>query len=247
MDYAAPGAAETFRRERGLTDATLALWRDVLRALVPDAGVRRAADIGCGVGRFSAWLADLFEAAVIGIDASTRMLSAAPAAPRVRYVAGAAEALPVRTVGLDLAFLSLVYHHLADPAAAVAELGRTLRPGGWVVVRTPTRETLDGYTFLRFFPEARAIDDQRMPARAAVRAVFGAGGLVESGHCTVEQQIAGGPDGYCARIRARALSSLQLISHAALDQGMAALEAHCRTLPADHDLTEPVDVFVFRR
>ena len=247
MDYAAPGMAETYRRGRAFTDATLALWRDVLRALVPDAGVTRAADIGCGVGRFSAWLAELFEAAVVAIDPSTRMLDAAPAAPRVQYVAGAAEALPVRTAGLDLAFLSLVYHHIAEPAAAVAELGRTLRPGGWVVVRTPTLETLDGYTFLRFFPEARAVDDRRMPARTAVRTVFGAGGLVETGHRTVEQRIAGGPAAYCARMRARALSSLQLIPDAAFDRGMAALEAHCRTLPADRDLSEPVDVFVFRR
>ncbi len=247
MDYAAPGAAETYRRGRGLTDATLTLWRDVLRALVPDDGVRRAADVGCGVGRFSAWLADLFKAAVVAIDPSARILGAAPAAPRVRYVAGAAEALPVRTAGLDLAFLSLVYHHFAEPAAAVAELGRTLRPGGRVIVRTPTLETLDGYTFLRFFPEARAIDERRMPARAAVRVVFGAGALVETGHRTVEQGIAGGPEAYCARIRARALSSLQRIPDVAFDRGMAALEAHCRTLPPDRAFIEPVDVFVFQR
>lgn len=247
MDYAAPGAAETYRRGRGLSDATLALWRDVLRVLVPHDDVRRAADVGCGIGRFSAWLAYLFEAAVVAIDPSTRMLGAAPAAPRVRYVAGAAEALPVRTAGLDLAFLSLVYHHLAEPAAAVAELGRTLRPGGRVVVRTPTLETLDGYTFLRFLPEARAIDERRMPARAAVRAVFTAGGLLETGHRTVEQRIVGGPGAYCARLRARALSSLQLISDVAFERGMAALEAHCRTLPADHDFAEPMDVFVFQR
>lgn len=193
MDYAAPGAAETYRRGRALADATLALWRDVLRALVPDAGATRAADIGCGIGRFSAWLADLFDATVVGIDPSTRMLGAAPAAARVRYVAGAAEALPVRTAGLDLAFLSLVYHHIANPAAAVAELGRTLRRGGRVILRTPTLETLDGYTFLHFFPEARAIDDRRMPARAAVRTVFGAGGLVEAGHRTASSTLPAAP------------------------------------------------------
>jgi len=35
MDYAAPGAAETYRRGRGLSDATLALWRDVLGCSSP--------------------------------------------------------------------------------------------------------------------------------------------------------------------------------------------------------------------
>ncbi len=80
-----------------------------------------------------------------------------------------------------------------------------------------------------------------------MRAVFGAGGLVETGHRRVEQRIAGGPEAYCARIRARALSSLQLIPDGAFDRGLAALAAHCRTLPADRAFVEPVDVFVFQR
>lgn len=247
MDYTAPGVAETYRRERGLTDATLALWRDVVRELVPEAEVRRVADVGCGTGRFSGWLADLFEAVVVGIDPSPRMLGAAPAAERVCYLAGTAEELPVRAASLDLAFLSLVYHHFTEPATVVAELGRTVRSGGRVILRTPTLETLDGYAFLRFFPEARTVDERRMPGRAAVRSVFASAGLVQTGHRTVEQPIAGGPEAYCTRIRGRALSSLQLIPDAAFDRGMAALEAHCRTIPADRELVEPVDVFVFER
>jgi len=247
MDYAEPGVAETYRRGRGLTDATLALWGDVVRELVPGAGVRRVADVGCGIGRFSGWLAHLFEAAVVGIDPSPRMLGAAPAPERVRYLAGAAEALPLRAASLDLAFLSLVYHHFTDPAVVVAELGRTLRPGGRVILRTPTLETLDGYAFLRFFPEARAVDEARMPGRAAVSMVFATGGWVQKGHRTVRQPIADGPEAYCARIRGRALSSLQLIPDAAFHRGMAALEAHCRTIPADREFAEPVDVFVFER
>jgi SAM-dependent methyltransferase len=247
MDYRAPGAAETYRRGRGLDTGTLALWRDVLRSLVPAGMVTLAADVGCGVGRFSGWLADVFEATVIAVEPSPAMLGAAPPAPGVRYVAGAAEALPVRAGSLDLGFLSMVYHHLPEPAAAVAELHRALRPGGRVVVRTVTLETLEGYAFLRFFPEARAVDERRIPSRAALRAVFGAGDFVETTHRTVEQLVAPGPDAYCARIRARALSSLQLIPDSAFARGLAALEAHGRTLPATHAFAEPVDVFVFER
>jgi SAM-dependent methyltransferase len=209
--------------------------------------VARVGDVGCGVGRFSGWLADVYDAAVLGIDPSARMLGAAPALARVRYVLGRAEALPVRTGSLDLGFLSLVYHHLSEPIAAAAELHRALRPGGRVIVRTPAREALDGYTFLRFFPEARALDERRMPSRATVRSAFGAGRLVETGHRIVEQRIADGPAAYCARIRERALSSLQLIPDDAFGRGLAALEAHCRTLPEDRAFTEPVDVFVFQR
>jgi hypothetical protein len=129
----------------------------------------------------------------------------------------------------------------------VAELHRALAPGGRVVVRTPTLETLDGFTFTRFFPEARAIDERRLPARPALRAAFEAGEFRQTGHRIVEQRIARGAPAYCARIRARALSSLQLISDAAFAQGLSALEAYGRTLAADHEFREPVDVFVFRR
>jgi SAM-dependent methyltransferase len=247
MDYRAPGVAEAYRRGRGLTAETLGLWRDVIRALVPAGEVSRATDVGCGVGRFSGWLAEALETTVVALDPSSRMLSVATAAAGVRYVTGIAEALPVRAGSLDLAFLSMVYHHIGDPAAAVAELRRALRPDGRVVVRTVTLETLDGYAFLRFFPEALALDERRLPSRAAVRAVFGAGAFVETAHRTVEQRVAQGPDAYCARIRARALSSLQLIADTAFARGLAALEAHGRALPATHVFAEPVDVFVFRR
>jgi len=247
MDYRAPGTGEAYRQGRGLDAETLALWRDVVRALVPPDEVARAADVGCGVGRLSGWLADALEATVVAIDPSPEMLAAAEPAPAVGYVVGAAEALPLRTGTLDLAFLSMVYHHLPAPADAVAELHRALRPRGRVLVRTVTRETLDGYAFMAFFPEARTLDERRLPGRAAVRAAFAAGGFVEMAQRVVEQRVAAHPAAYCARVGTRSLSSLRMIPDAAFARGLAALEAHCRTLPADRAFIEPVDVLVFQR
>ena len=66
MDYERPGVAETYARARALPDEALDLWRDVLRALVPPAGIVRVADVGCGTGRFTAWLAEVFDAAGLG-------------------------------------------------------------------------------------------------------------------------------------------------------------------------------------
>ena len=245
MDYERPGVAETYRRARALPAEALELWRDVVRALAPPDGVARIADVGCGPGRFSAWLAELFDAAVLGLDPSARMLATAPAAPRVRYVNAAGEALPLRSGRLDLAFLSLVYHHLDDPAAVARELRRALRPGGRVLVRTTTRENLAGFAYLAFFPEARALDERRMPARAALRSVFAGAGLAEAAHRTVWQRVAPGPAEYATRIGTRAISTLQQISDTAFARGLAALEAHGRTLAADHAFLEPLDVFAF--
>jgi len=245
MDYERPGVAETYARARALPDEALDLWRDVLRALVPPAGIVRVADVGCGTGRFTAWLAEVFDATVLGVEPSRRMLAAAPAAPRVRYVNAAGEALPVRGGALDVAFLSLVYHHFTDPDQVVRELRRSLRPGGRVIVRTTTREILDGFAYLRFFPEGLALDERRMPTRAALRATFEAGGFVAGAQELVHQRVARGPIAYVARIRRRGISTLQQLSDEAFERGLTALEAWCRTLAPEHVFFHPLDVFVF--
>ena len=169
MDYHDAGIADTYRRLRTLPASTMALWRAVLRGLAPAGGARAVLDVGCGTGRFSGCLAETFDATVIGLDASIPMLEAAERDSAVRYVAGMAEAMPVKAAMIDLAFLSMMWHHVTDAARAVAELARVLRPGGVVIVRTPTREILNEFPFLTFFPESSALDERRMPSRSALR------------------------------------------------------------------------------
>jgi ArsR family transcriptional regulator len=94
-------------------------------------------DLGCGTGQVAAALAP-FVAAVIAVDRSTDMLQAAKR--RLREVAnvevrrGDLEALPIADQELDAATLLLVLHHLPDPAAALREAARVLKPGGRLVI-----------------------------------------------------------------------------------------------------------------
>ncbi|HEX8829618.1 MAG TPA: metalloregulator ArsR/SmtB family transcription factor [Longimicrobium sp.] len=106
-----------------------------LLALVADEWT--VGDLGCGTGRLAAALAPFVER-VVAVDASAAMLEAARArlgtAANVEVRAGELEALPVADGELDAAVASLVLHYLADPAAALAEAFRALRPGGRLVV-----------------------------------------------------------------------------------------------------------------
>ena len=52
---------------------------------------------------------------------------------------------------------------------------------------------------------------------------------------------------YCARVRARSLSSLMQMSDDAFARGVARLEAHCLNFERGRIFREPVDVFVFQR
>lgn len=94
-------------------------------------------DLGCGTGIGANALAP-FVSRVIAIDASEEMLAAArrrlEGAGNVDLRAGVLEALPIDAGTLDAATMMLVLHHVPDPAAALAEARRVLKPGGRLLI-----------------------------------------------------------------------------------------------------------------
>jgi SAM-dependent methyltransferase len=94
-------------------------------------------DLGCGTGQVTAALAP-FVTRVIAVDRSAEMLHAARRRvrdlPNVDVRRGELESLPIQDAELDAATLLLVLHHLPDPAAALAEAARVLRPGGRLLI-----------------------------------------------------------------------------------------------------------------
>lgn len=94
-------------------------------------------DLGCGTGAVTAALAP-FVARVVAVDASAAMLQAARkrlhGADNVDLRRGELEVLPIDDGRLDAATVMLVLHHVPEPAAALAEVARVLKPGGRVVI-----------------------------------------------------------------------------------------------------------------
>jgi ArsR family transcriptional regulator len=94
-------------------------------------------DLGCGTGQMAAVLAP-FVARVIAVDGSAAMLQAAK--KRLRGIdnidlrRGDLESLPIDDARLDAATLMLVLHHVPEPERALAEVARTLKPGGRVMI-----------------------------------------------------------------------------------------------------------------
>jgi SAM-dependent methyltransferase len=83
---------------------------------------------------------------VTGVDADLAMVAKArrrlDGHPAVHVCEGDAHALPVAGASVDRARFDRVTQHLADPAKAVAEAARVLRPGGMLVVSEPDWDTL---------------------------------------------------------------------------------------------------------
>lgn len=89
-------------------------------------------DVGCGEGELARHLPD---GAWTGVDSSAEMLARAPAGA----VRGDATALPFPDESFPSVALLYVLYHLDEPARALAEAHRVLRPGGLVVVAAPSR------------------------------------------------------------------------------------------------------------
>jgi ArsR family transcriptional regulator len=77
-------------------------------------------------------------ARVIAVDGSAAMLQAAKkrlrAAANVDLRRGELEALPIEDGSVDAATMMLVLHHVPDPARALAEAARVLKPGGALIL-----------------------------------------------------------------------------------------------------------------
>jgi ubiquinone/menaquinone biosynthesis C-methylase UbiE len=111
----------------------------VRRAAIAAAGVSGAtlvADVGIGTG-FLAEAALDAGARVIGVDISQAMLDEAvhkfagrPFEPRQ----GGVDRLPLADGEADVVLANMVLHHAPDPASAIREMARALRPGGVLVL-----------------------------------------------------------------------------------------------------------------
>jgi SAM-dependent methyltransferase len=103
----------------------------MLAALLAPGGGRLCLDVGCGTGRYAALLAELGYRP-LGVDISADQLRIARS--RVHRLARTdAGALPVRSASVDAAVALYVHTDVEDFGAVVAEVARTLRPGGRLV------------------------------------------------------------------------------------------------------------------
>ena len=110
-----------------------------MREIIGDAPLLAVLDLGTGTGRMLELIAPQ-AARAVGIDQSPAMLNLArtrlekAGLRNVQLRQGDIYALPVERNGYDLVIVHQVLHYLDDPARALREAARVLRPGGRIVV-----------------------------------------------------------------------------------------------------------------
>lgn len=127
-------------------------WRKKAVELAEVKAADVVVDVACGTGDLALAFAAAKPARVIGIDFTIEMLPLARAKPAfVRrmpwFLAGDAMHLPLPDACADIVSIAFGIRNVADPAAALREFRRILRPGGRVIIlefSLPTNPLLRG-------------------------------------------------------------------------------------------------------
>jgi demethylmenaquinone methyltransferase/2-methoxy-6-polyprenyl-1,4-benzoquinol methylase len=117
-------------------------WR---RTAVRAAAVQQSddvLDVACGTGDLTRAFADAGARSVTGLDFTEEMLAIARTKPLdvrggdtpITYLNGDAQALPFDDASFDIVSIAFGIRNVADPAQALREFRRVLRPGGRLVV-----------------------------------------------------------------------------------------------------------------
>lgn len=251
MRYDNTDIARKYDSARHLPTATLHLWLDTISQHIQPDNIKIIVDVGCGTGRFSVALAEMFHAQVIGVDPSHTMLDKAISNvthPGVRFCEGDAEHLPVGDNYASLLFLSMVYHHIRNQNDAAVEFRRALRDDGFLIIRNSTKDTLDDVPYLQYFPSAMAFNRTRLPSRSEVIDTMQGHGFSLVNISAIQQVFANSLGEYCDKVGQRALSDLATSPDTEFEAGMAQMRnAIAFTAAGSEPVTELIDLFVFRK
>ena len=140
--WASPIGSMLYDNAQAISRRLISAWQHPVEWLnIPPGGT--ALDVGSGPGNVTASLARAAGPGglALGVDISEPMLARAvraEAGPQVGFIRADAQRLPLRDNTVDAVTSLAVLQLIPDPAAALAEMARVLRPGGRLAIMVPT-------------------------------------------------------------------------------------------------------------
>ncbi|MEM8645657.1 MAG: methyltransferase domain-containing protein [Pseudomonadota bacterium] len=248
MDYDRTSVPDSYDAGREIADDKKRAFLAQFAQITGTTEISKIIDLGCGTGRFSATLADVYDADVLGVEPSGRMISQARAKhddPRLSFAEAPGEALPVDDSSVDMIFMSMVLHHLKDPGRVALECWRALRAGGMVCIRNSMADEAHTYPYLDVFPSIRAIIERQLITRARLSEIFGQYGFTLKANETHWHEIAPNWAAFAQKMALRADSFVAQLSEEEFEAGLAALRQKALTAPEHESAQLRVDLLVY--
>jgi ubiquinone/menaquinone biosynthesis C-methylase UbiE len=250
MKYDKTNIPKTYNVARAIPKKTMELWLNALSKFIPKDEVYSIIDVGCGTGRFSAELSKFFNADVIGFDPSKKMLEVANSYnrnPRVSFYEGSAEILSQPDQSSNLAFLSMVFHHIEKHDIAIKNINKVLKSNGFFCIRNSTKDLVNQYPYLDFFPSAKEFNIKRLHSQSEIITMVELHGFMLVSHEVLKQQFAVNMREYFQKVSQRGLSDLAYISDNDFNKGISLMQKRVNQKKEDDPIFEPIDLFIFKK
>jgi ubiquinone/menaquinone biosynthesis C-methylase UbiE len=234
---------------RAMNQSVLGSWLEAFARRLPPKRPLTIVDIGSGTGRFTPRLAEIFGGPVFGIEPSSKMRLAAEDESRssdVTYMAGTAEEIPLSASSCDAALLSYVLHHVKDKDAACEEIGRVVKPGGTLLVRTNFTDRFPALWWYPYFPKAQRIDEAMYETFESVVERFSRHGWKYTNLDEVSVVAAASRREDFERLQKRALSLFEFLTEDEIKEGFEAIEETVDEQP-DAPVLHTSDLLVLRK
>ena len=249
MDYDKTAVPITYDAGRETSAAEKVRFLEAYAAKTGTDDISQIIDLGCGTGRYSQSLSEVFGADVLGVEPSLKMRTQAEGkttSPRVTFADGGAEAIPAEDQTADLVFMSMVIHHLPDIGATAGECARVLRFGGYVCIWNTVADEAGTYPYLGVFPSIRGIIESKLTPRIELDRHFSDAGFDLSHRELVPHVVAADWRALADKMALRADSFVAQLPDEEYEAGLAAL----RDLAARGEgspSTLNVDRIIYRR
>jgi trans-aconitate 2-methyltransferase len=198
-----------------------------LLAQLPDAGIHRIVDVGCGPGNSTELVARRWAGAEVrGMDNSPEMIEAArKRLPGVRFDLADVGGWTSGGFAPDLLFSNAVLQWVPDHARVLPALLAELAPGGWLAVQIPVNTQEPAHLLMREvaaqgpwaarLAQSDVWRDPPLPADWYFRVLREAGATVDIWRTTYHHQLAGGPRAVVEWFKGSALRPLLKVLDAA--------------------------------
>ncbi|HSH55918.1 MAG TPA: class I SAM-dependent methyltransferase [Candidatus Limnocylindrales bacterium] len=234
------GIAEGYVTGTPIHDEHIDLWTGLMKEVGRLGSDSRLLDLGCGFGRFAIPAAKGIGCEVVGADFSEGMLEHArqrPGGDKVTWDRQVAGELTYADESFDAIFMSNVLHHIDVPEEVVADCHRVLRPGGALMFRHGPMELISSNPEHVFFPEAIAIDEERVLSTETHEQLLRDAGMDGVTSRVVDQQPFQTTDEVVRAAEAKDASIYYLLSDEAYTAGLARLKEYVAQHPDDPNLT----------